>query len=229
VDLASYNQELMKSVLQRGFVATACLVVLLFTISAWSAKNFVMPTPQAAKTYPANDAHTDESVTVALDPYDKPEKTSPVFSVKYLEVGYLPIFMVITNDGDEAVSLAGMKGQLVTADKTKLSPANEDDLYRRLSHPNRKSNTYPLPFPTSKGVKGAIGKQALDEIQNAHFAARAVEPHSTQAGFLFFEISDVAQPLAGAQFYLTGVRDSKGNELMYFEVPLEKYLNAAKP
>jgi hypothetical protein len=29
---------------------------------------------------------------------------------------------------------------------------------------------------------------------------------------------------------LTGVRDAKGNELMYFEVALEKYLSApAKP
>ena len=33
-------------------------------------------------------------------------------------------------------------------------------------------------------------------------------------------------PLAGAHFYLTGVRDAKGNELMYFEIPLEKYLSA---
>jgi len=32
--------------------------------------------------------------------------------------------------------------------------------------------------------------------------------------------------LAGANFYLTGVHDAKGNELMYFEVPLEKYLSA---
>ena len=33
-------------------------------------------------------------------------------------------------------------------------------------------------------------------------------------------------PLAGANFYLTGVRDAKGTELMYFEIPLEKYLTA---
>jgi len=35
--------------------------------------------------------------------------------------------------------------------------------------------------------------------------------------------------LPGAHFYLTGVRDSSGNDLMYFEVPLDKYLEAKKP
>ena len=32
--------------------------------------------------------------------------------------------------------------------------------------------------------------------------------------------------VAGASFYLTGVRDANNNELMYFEIPLEKYLSA---
>jgi hypothetical protein len=27
---------------------------------------------------------------------------------------------------------------------------------------------------------------------------------------------------------MTGVRNGKGDELMYFEIPLEKYLNTAK-
>jgi hypothetical protein len=35
--------------------------------------------------------------------------------------------------------------------------------------------------------------------------------------------------LAGARFYLTGVRNSSGNDLMYFEVPLDKYLENRKP
>jgi hypothetical protein len=30
--------------------------------------------------------------------------------------------------------------------------------------------------------------------------------------------------MAGAHLYVTGVLDSQGQELMYFEIPLEKYL-----
>ena len=58
------------------------------------------------------------------------------------------------------------------------------------------------------------------------FEARAVEPHSTARGFLFFDVSDISNPLAGANFYLTEVHDGKGSDLMYFEIPLEKYLSA---
>jgi hypothetical protein len=214
----------MKSASFQSRSGKAALCGIFFiALAAWAGKNFVMPAAQPAKSYPAHDAHTDESVTVGLDPYDKPDK-GDVFSVKYTEIGYLPIFMVITNDGDETISLAGMKAQLVTSDRTKLSPADEDDLYRRLSKP-KQAGRAPLPLPLPPKIKGSVGQRALDEIQNAHFAAKAVEPHSTQSGFLFFEISGMSHPLDGAQFYLTGVKNSKGADLMYFEVPLDKYLH----
>src|SRR5437870_10462955 len=79
---------------------------------------------------------------------------------------------------------------------------------------------------TRKKMKGGLSKEAKKKIQNAQFVAKAVEPHSTKAGFLFFDVSEMSAPLAGAHFYLTGGRDAKGNELMYFEVPLEQYLGA---
>ncbi len=146
-------------------------------------------------------------------------------------MGILPIFMIITNDGDQPVALSGMKVELVTGDRTKLTPDSEDDIYRRLAHPTASAtNRYPLPFP-SKKVKGAVGEKTRAEIQSAQFGAKAVEPHSTQAGFLFFDVAEISAPLAGAHLYLTGVRDAKGAELMYFEVPLEKYVSvpAVKP
>jgi hypothetical protein len=196
----------------------------VFSLLCWAGKNFVMPTPRAASTYPAHDAHPNERVTLALDPYDMPDKAK-VFSVKYDEIGFMPIFMVITNDGDQPVSLASMNAQLVTVDRTKIDPAEEEDIYRRLAHPSHDVTSSRLPFPRSK-VKGTVGKEAREEIRDSRFFARAVEPHSTQAGFLFFDVSGISTPLAGARFYLTGVRDAKGHDLMYFEVPLEKYLSA---
>ena len=186
-----------------------------------------MPKAQPAKSYPAHDAHSTEAVTVALDPYDMADKAN-IFSVHYGEEGLLPMFLVITNDGEQPMALSGMKAQLVTVNRTKMSPATVDDIYRRLSRPSTSTAPSPLPFPRKK-VKGAVGQQALEEIQSAQFGARAVEPHTTQAGFLFFDVSGISTPLAGAHFYLTGVRDSKGDEMMYFEIPLEKYLSAPQP
>ena len=201
----------------------AVSVLLVSAVVCLAGKHFVMPAAQPEKTYPAHDEHSVESVTLGLDPYDLPDKAS-IFSVHYGDVGLMPIFVVITNDGDQTVALSGMKAELVTVNRTKIPPASEDDIYRRIARPTGTISPNPLPWP--KKAKGSISKDAMEEIQNTQFAAKAVEPHGTQSGFMFFEVSDISNPLAGAHFYLTGVRNAKGNELMYFEVPLEKYLSA---
>ena len=183
----------------------------------------MMPAANPAKSYPAHDEHADEAVTVALDPYDMADKAS-IFTVRYNEVGFAPIFVVITNDGSQPISLADARAELVTHDRTKVPRATEDDIYRRIAREPSGPSANPLPWP--KKAKGSISQKDRDEIQDAQFAAHAVEPHSTQSGFMFFDVAGITAPLAGAHFYLTGVRDAKGDELMYFDVPLEKYLSA---
>lgn len=201
-----------------AFLLLSCLV-------ATAGKDFVMPSAQPARTYPAHDEHSQEKVTIAVDPYDLGDKAQ-IFSTDYRKYGYLPVFFVVTNDGDQPVTLSGMKAELVTVNRTKLFPATKDDVMRRMSHPAPKTSSLPIPLPGGK-IKGAVSSKTREEIEQAQFGARAVEPHSTARGFLFFDVSDVASPaLAGASFYLTGVRDSGGNELMYFEIAMEKYLSA---
>jgi hypothetical protein len=210
---------------ERGVRLLVAAGALLAVTVCWAGKQFVMPSVQPAKTYPAHDEHTDEAATMAGDPYDSAEKAR-IFSVNYGEIGMLPILLIVTNDGDQPVSLAGMKAELVTGDRTKLSAAVPDDIFRRLAHPHPSAGaTYPLPFPTKK-VKGGMSNQTRVEVENAQFAAKAVEPHSTQAGFLFFDVQGISSPLAGAHLYLTGVHNAQGNELMYFDVPLEKSFSA---
>lgn len=185
-----------------------------------------MPKVQPAAAFPAHDYHSKEKVTVALDPYDTAAKQS-IFVVHYRDYDLLPVLLVVTNDSDQPVELSGMKAEIETADGEKLHPATEEDVYRRISHPSASGARVPLPFPTGR-VKGGVNTKEFTEIENARFKARAVEPLSSQAGFLFFDVSDVKAPLKGADFYLTGVRDSSGNDLMYFDVALDKYVNATE-
>ena len=192
----------------------SCVAVLV------AAKDFVKPTAKPAKTYPLHDEHSDENATAAVDPYDDAEKAQ-IFNVKWNEEGFLPIFLVITNDGEQPISLANMQAQLITGHREKIPAATNDELYRRLSHVNAGGPKYPLPFPRTK-VKGAVGKKALEEMDAAQFSAKAVEPHSTQSGFVFFDVGGISSPLSGARFYLTGLRDAKGAELLYFEIPFQK-------
>jgi len=188
-----------------------------------ASKNFVKPVAKTAINYPAHDFHREEKVAIAADPYDTPEKAK-IFSINFAQYGYLPIYFVVTNDGDQPVSIANMDITLMTANHSKLTPITLDDLYRRLSNPQ--ANTRPSPLPLPHKVKGAVSKKELDEIESSQFAAKAVEPHSTQSGFMFFDIGGIHSPLKDANIDITGVNDAKGNELMFFEIPMEKYLNA---
>ena len=188
-----------------------------------SARNFAKPVAQPARTYPAHDDHPAEKVSIAADPYDMPDKSN-IFSVDFREHGFLPIFFIVTNDGDQPVSIANMEVKLVTMNRSKLTPTSPEDIYRHLANPQARTNS-PFPFPQKK-VKGTISKKEMDEIESAQFAAKAVEPHTTQSGFLFFDVGGISSPLAGAHLYVTGVTDAKGSELMYFEIPMEKYLSA---
>jgi hypothetical protein len=206
----------------RRFVVVLCAVAEFAVCLA--AKDFVRPAAQPAKTYPAHDDHTEEKVAIAADPYDTPAKAK-IFSVNFHEHGFLPIFIVVTNDGNQPISLANLQVTLTTANRDKLTPASPEDIYRRITNPRTNTNA-PLPFPIpQKKVKGTISQKEKDEVESSQFAAKAVEPHNTQSGFLFFDVEDISAPLAGANIYVTGVDDAKGTELMYFEVPLEKYLN----
>jgi hypothetical protein len=145
--------------------------------------------------------------------------------VNFREHEFLPIFFVVTNDGNQPISIANLQVTLTTANRDKLTPASPEDIYRRLTNPRTNTNA-PLPFPIpQKKVKGTINQKERDEIESSQFVAKAVEPHATQSGFLFFDVEGISTPLAGAHIYVSGVDDAKGTELMYFELPLEKYLN----
>lgn len=181
------------------------------------AKDFVKPVAQPAKTYPLHDYHAKEKVAVAADPYDTEEKAK-IFSIKFRDHGFLPVFFVVTNDGDQPISIANMEVTLITANDSKLTPASSEDIYRRLSNPQANTNS-PLPFPIPhRKVKGAVSQKEMAEVDSAQFAARAVEPHSTQSGFVFFDVGGISNPLADGEIDVTGVDDAKGAELMYFEI-----------
>jgi hypothetical protein len=210
-----WNSIYRKSILVLGLIGVLALGL--------AAKNFVKPVAQPAKTYPAHDEHPDENLTIAADPYDTPDKAK-IFSVDFSEHGYLPVFFVVTNDGSQPIAIANIDIKLITTNRSKLTPATSEDLYRRLSNPQAHTSR-PLPIPRKK-VTGTVSPKEMEEIESSRFAAKAVEPHATQSGFLYFDIGGISSPLAGAHMDITGINDVKGNELMYFEIAMEKYVSA---
>jgi len=224
---ASPSRALRRS---RGLRLLSCTVLLGLglTTLAVAAKRFVMPHQTDAKTFPAHDEHPVEKVCIGIDPYDTAQKSS-VFQGRYLEHGLLPVLFVVSNSGSQPVVLEGIRVQLVLRDRSKVSAANEDDLYRRLSrNPSNDSGVSRFPVPIGpRGPKAGVSREVKDEMDAARFQGQAVEPGGTRTGFLFFDLSQTQKSIAGAHLYVTGVRDGGGNELMFFDIPLDKYLAAS--
>lgn len=200
--------------------AAVAIAVTLSSVALWAYKDFVPPHPENANTYASKDAHPKEKVTAALDLYNTAPKNQ-IFVTPYAEDEILPVLLVITNDGDQPISVNNVHAELVTGGRAKLEAMDTDNVFRRVAH-IQGDGTIPArvgPIPLS-GNKNKKAQKQYEEILAALFAAEAVEPHTTRSGFLFFDISDVKRPVAGAHLYLTGVRDAGGNELLYFDIPV---------
>jgi len=195
-------------------------VVLLAAALVFSRdKAFNPPPAGTATSYPAHETHDEEKVTIAIDPFTSADKAA-VFRVKYKDYGFLPIRLIITNDADQPLMLDSMKVELVTADRAKLQPSTRDDIFRRISRPEKAASSpkvqLPIPVPHSKDP---VGKVARDEVPLAMFANVPVTPHSTNAGFLFFDVAGIEDPETGAHLYVSGIRAGT-QELFYFDIPL---------
>ena len=203
-------------------------VVVVGVLAAVGGDKTFSPPPAAnAKTYPAHETHEDEGVTIAIDPYDTPEKAA-VFKLKYGGLGLLPVRLIISNESSKTLMLQDLKVEYITAHRDKLQPATKDDLYRRISRPEKAAGRpkINLPIPGPRKQPAAISRDAAQEIDSAMFLPVPVTPSSTNSGFLFFDVLDISNPEAGAHIYISGIKEAT-KEIFYFDIPLDKYLTPA--
>ena len=193
---------------------------LLFAVALF-ATTFSMPRVQPAGAYVAHDVHPQEHLALGVDPYDTKDKAK-IFSINWAEHGIVPILVVVSNDGDKPASLVDGNFEFVTRSREKLQPMSEGDLYRALTKIKNPATGPHIILTPPKRPKGGVTEKQQDEIEQAMFKAKAVEPHGSQAGFLFFQVGDDPHPVKGAHLYLSGVRDSSGHETMFFEISFDK-------
>src|ERR1017187_1578291 len=172
----------------------AATLLCLIPPAARAADKKAPPAKPAAE-YAASDTHPDEHVTIAADPCDDP-KLCPFFRLPYIQHGLLPVRVVITNDSDHAISPDDARMQFISANNDQIPPATEDDTIRHA--------------PGDKKI--------TDDDNDFGFKSTTGQPHSTVAGYLFYDIKDLDDPaLKGAEFYVKMVHtvDSK-QELFAF-------------
>jgi hypothetical protein len=193
------------------------------------AADHAAPPAGVATSYPAFDLHPAEQVAIAAEPYDTQEKAS-IFRIKYLQYGFMPIRIIVTNNGDKPISLIDARINFITAFGDKIPAAEPADVERRLGGIKRPDGGYKLPGPLPRiGNKSSTKNKDVDEdFKSFEYDAIAVEPHTTRAGFLFYDVDGLANPLVGAKLNLRMLRNADGKELFYFEIPFDKYLHGAK-
>src|ERR1700761_9430745 len=216
----------------RRFVLSALLAVALLScpllVSRARAGEHAPPPAGVATSYPAFDQHPNEQVAIAADPYNTKEKAS-IFRFRYLEYSFMPIRIIVTNNGDKPISLIDSRINFITAAGDKIPAATPEEVERRIGGIKRPDGGYKLPGPLPRiGNKSSTKNKDVDEdFQTFEYSAIVVEAHTTRAGFLFYDVQDVANPLAGGKLNLRMLRSADGKELFYFEIPFDKYLHSA--
>jgi hypothetical protein len=205
----------------------ALALVLVWQASLAAANDHAPPAVQPATSFAAVEVHEDEKVAIAAEPYDTQQKES-IFRVDYLGHGVMPVRLIVTNNGDRPISLRDARILFMTADGDKIQAAEPEDVERMMTRKEREGGKIPLPggLPSIKLKPKASNKEIEQDFDNFEYQALVVEAHTTRAGFLFYDVSDLDEPLKGAKLHLHKLRDADGNELFYFEIPFDKYLKS---
>jgi len=187
--------------IQSSTMKKLCAVspILLCLAMPVLASDHTPPSVQPATTFAAVEAHNDEKVAIAVEPYDTKEKEA-IFRVDYLSHGVMPVRLIVTNNGNRPISLRDARILFLTAGGDKI--------------------------PAIKLHPKASNKEIEEDFDTFEYGALVVEPHTTRAGFLFYDVSQLDHPLQGAKLHLHKLRDADGNELFYFEIPFDKYLKS---
>jgi hypothetical protein len=186
------------------------------------------PPARDATAYPAVDLHTKEQVAIAAEPFDTAEKCK-IFQVDYLKYRFLPIRIIVTNTGDHPISLRDARIFFISSTGDRVPAADPVDVERRVKPKDSRGRDIPVG-PIKVHTKGSASDEKIEaDFDHFEYAALAVEPHTTRAGFLFYDMQGLGDtPLHGGKLVLRELRDAGGNELFFFEIPFDRYLEASR-
>lgn len=192
-----------------------------------AARDHQAPPVQPATSYADVEVHPQEKVAIAAEPFDTEEKAS-IFRVDYLRHGVMPIRLIVTNLGDRPISLRDARILFQTPAGDQIQAAEPEDVERMMTRKERQGGKVPLPGPLPDihlKPKGS-NREIEADFNQFEYQALVVEPHTTRAGFLFYDVSQLDDPLKGSKLHLQELRDADGHELFYFEIAFDKYLKS---
>lgn len=205
---------------------TALLGCLTAATLAHAAKK--APPIENLSSYPAQENHKDESVTIAVDPFDTRSKAD-FFRIDYVGHNFLPLRVLIRNDSDKTLDLTQVRIQLVPAKGDRVPAALPSEINRRLFHIKDTQAKHIPGVPIVTYHKTPVDKKILDDQKEFGINTTTVAPHSTLDGFLIYDLEEIDSdtPLEGADIYIKEIYSGSGDskkQLFPFSIPLDSYL-----
>ena len=206
----------------RPSFALLVTLTLALPLAAHADKPRKVPPPLPAAQYPAHDTH--EQITIAADPGDT-KNTAPNTRIDYLGHGFVPIRIIVTNDSSQPLSLDDARILLVPANSSAENAASQDELERGTSSVKNEGRKTPLPgpLPPITHHDKPVDNDIVADDNDFGFKSSTIAPHSTAAGWLYYDIRDLDRPpLKGASIEVRKVRWSATNHTLdTFEIPLQ--------
>lgn len=204
------------------------LSLLLISASALPANELIPPPEAPATAYAAVEVHASEGLAIAAEPCESREKQS-IFAADYLAHGILPIRLIITNSSSHAVSLAEAEILFLPAHGEPIQAATAEEVITQLGIGGKLGHSLPMPGPLPSihwKAKSSAAKAVRADFERYVFRSLRVEPHTTVSGFLFYDLSQLKEPLPGARLELRRLLAADGHELFGFEIPFDSYLHS---
>lgn len=209
-------------------LSTASLALLLAAPLALA--QHALPPVQDATKYPANDAHPDEQLAIAAEPFQTKEEMK-YFRVDYLKNFILPIRIIVTNNGDKPVSLEQARIDFITAHGDRVPAAEAPDVERRMTHVSNTGRAVPMPAPLPPmGGKPKTPDAKIErDFNELEYQDVTVPPHSTKSGFLFYDMEGLGgNPLRDAKLSFRRVQGADGRDFFPYDIPFNKFLDVQK-
>jgi hypothetical protein len=197
-------------------------LTLVIPLGAHADKPRTVPPPLPAAQYASHDTH--EQVTIAADPAGSKE-SAPHTRIDYLAFGFMPIRIIVTNDSSQPLALDDARIIFVAANDVTENAATHEELDRgifRIGDAKGKQIPLPAPLPSIRRKPKPIDRQIIADDDDFGFKSSTVAPHSTAAGWLFYDVRDLDRdPLKGATIELRRVRWAATNKALdTFEIQL---------
>jgi hypothetical protein len=189
-----------------------------------------LPPAEDASKYAAFDTHADENLTIAAEPFETKDKMK-YFRVDYLKNYFMPIRIIVTNNGDKPVSLEQARIDFITASGERVPAAEPEDVERRMTHVNNTGRKIPMPppLPPAGGKPKTPDAKIEQDFSEFEYSDVVVAPHTTKSGFLFYDMQGVGgNPLPGARLSFRKIADADGKQFFPYDVLFDKYLSAQK-